>query len=197
MLKNYFLPALLILFSFQAFSQSPIKLNSWHLGTGFSFINEPQLKTGVGFNTGIDLQLTPKIIGIVNVEYMFADDIKQDDRYLGIYNLNKNLSYVQIDAGLENTIFKLGNLDLGISTAIAFRKRNEAFVNLLYKQFPLEQTPRFVSETTYNSKWQLGNTTALKVQLNLKRMFFGLNSSYQLFSKHSFLSSGLFTGLNF
>ncbi|RYX84176.1 hypothetical protein EON73_03480 [bacterium] len=180
-----------------AFSQKKIQLTSWHLGTSLSFINEPQLKTGVGFNTGVNLQITPKITGIVNVEYMFANDIKQDDRPLGIYNLNKNLSYVRIDAGLEKMVFKLGNLDFGVSTSIAFRKRNEAFANLFYKQFPLEKMPRFVSETIYNSKWQLGNTTAVKVQLNLKQTFFGLNSGYQLFSKNSFLSFGAFTGLNF
>lgn len=195
--ERYFLLALLILFTCHAFPQTPIQLDSWHLGTGFSFINEPQLKTGVGFNTGISVQATPTLNGIVNIEYMFAADIKQDDIVLRVYNPNKNLSYVRIDAGVEKTIIKVANLDIGVSTALALRKRNEAFASVFYKQFPLDKAPILVSETTYNSKWQLGNTTSVKVRLNFKIIFLGLTSSYQLFDKYSFLSSGIFTGLNF
>jgi len=197
MLKNYFLPALLILFNFQAFAQTTQKHDYWYAGTGFSFINEPQLKTGVDFNTGISVQATPTLNGIVNIEYMFASSIKQDDIVLRVYNPNKNLSYVRIDAGVEKTIIKVANLDIGVSTALALRKRNEAFASVFYKQFLLDKAPILVSETTYNSKWQLGNTTVIKARLNFKRLFIGINSSYQLFTKNSFLSSGVFTGLKF
>jgi len=197
LLKKYFLIAFFPISSLNAFSQDKPKLDSWHLGTGFSFINESQLKTGVGFNTGISVRATPTLNGIVNIEYMFASSIKQDDIVLRVYNLNKNLSYVRIDAGVEKIIFKVANLDIGVSTALALRKRNEAFASVFYKQFPLDKAPILVSETAYNSKWQLGNTTSVKVRLNFKRIFLGLNSSYQLFDKHSFLLSGIFTGLNF
>ena len=194
---KYFLIVFFLICNYPAFSQTPIKLDSWHFGTSLSFINEPLLKTGVGFNTGVAVQLVPKLNGIVNVEYVFASSIKQDDVILEFYNLNKSLSYVRIDAGLEKTILTIGNLDFAICTSLALRKRNEAFVNLSYKQFPLEQSPRFVSETAYNSKWQLGNTTEFKAKLNFNRLFIGINSSYQLFAKNSFLSSGLFTGIKF
>jgi len=194
---KYFLVAFLLIQGKSAFAQTSIKLDSWHFGTGLSFINEPQLKTGVNFNTGVDLYVTPKITGIVNVEYMFAANIKQDDVVFRFYNPNKTLSYVRIDAGLEKTIIKIANLDFAVSTSLALRKRNEAFASVFYKQFPLDNAPILVSETNYNSKWQLGNTTVLKARLNFKKMFIGVKSSYQLFAKNSFLSSGVFVGLNF
>lgn len=197
MLKNYFLLTFLILFYFHAFAQTPQTHDYWYAGTGFSFINESQLKTGVGFNTGISVQATPTLNGIVNIEYMFASSIKQDDIVLRVYNPNKNLSYVRIDAGVEEIIFKVANLDFAVNTSLALRKRNEAFASVFYKQFPLDKAPILVSETTYNSKWQLGNTTFVKVRLNFKTIFLGLNSSYQLFTKNSFLSFGVFTGLKF
>ncbi len=199
MLKNHFLPALLILFSFQAFAQTPQTHDYWCFGSSLSFINEPQLKTGVGFNTGISIQATPKLNGIVNIEYMFAADITPDDLSIyprTFYNPNKNLSYVRIDAGLERLILKVNHLDIALSTALALRKRNEAFVSVFYKEFPLDQFPELVSETNYNSKWQIGNTTSLKARLNFKRMFVGVHGSYQLFITHSFISTGIFTGIN-
>ncbi|WP_299289744.1 hypothetical protein [uncultured Mucilaginibacter sp.] len=196
-MKNFYLIVFFLTFGCPAFSQSSIKLDSWHLGTSLSFINEPQLKTGVGFNTGVAVQVVPKLNGIVNVEYMFASSIKPDDVVLRVYNPNKSLSYVRIDVGLEKTIFKVGNLDFAVSTSLALRKRNEAFASVFYKQFPLEQTPRLVSETVYSSMWQLGDITSLKARFNLKKMFVGINGNYQLFSKNSFLSSGVFTGINF
>ncbi len=199
MLKNYFLLALLILFNCNAFSQTTRKHDYWYVGTGFSFINEPQLKTGVGFNTGISVQAMPKLNGIVNIEYMFAADITPDDLSIyprTFYNPNKNLSYVRIDAGLERLILKVNHLDFALSTALALRKRNEAFASVFYKQFPLEQSPQLVSETNYNSKWQVGNTTSIKARLNFKKTFLGIQGSYQLFSTHSFISTGLFIGIN-
>ncbi len=196
-MRNFYLIIFFFTCSYPAFSQTPIKLDSWHFGTGLSFINEPQLKTGVGFNTGINLQVTPKINGIVNVEYLFASSIKPDDVVFRVYNPNKNLSYVRIDAGVERIIFEVGNLGFAISTSLALRKRNEAFASVFYKQFPLDKSPILVSETNYNSKWQLGNTTVLKARLNFKRLFIGVDGSYQLFAKNSFLSSGVFTGIKF
>lgn len=194
---KYFLVAFLLIQGKSAFAQTSIKLDSWHVGSGISFINEPQLKTGVGFNTGISVQATPTLNSIVNIEYMFASSIKQDDIVFRVYNPNKNLSYVRIDAGVERTIIKVANLDFAVSTSLALRKRNEAFASVFYKQFPLDKAPILVSETAYNSKWQLGNTTVIKARLNFKRLFIGINSSYQLFTKNSFLSSGVFTGLKF